>query len=386
MTALITQMIASHPIAVAVGAGLTLLMALIIAFRTLRRVGKLAVGTAVVQAGVTAVVVTGTYLFATEMFHLTWWEATTMAVFLEAATWVTVGMVYDHARNGGEGFGPAGPFFWLFSALGGLLAVIAGRTPGEVIGRAVIVVFGACLWYLQLCRVTTSSGTPGKFRWTPRRMLIAVGAVEPGDADVVDANREWQVRRLARSMRWANGRPPWSWLGRRGLVRLSETTREHAIVEARRRYAVGLLVVSTVHPESAIMRAVLADVSAAQTPGERPAVGQQDGRAVADSVAARWPALWPLDGHHDGQEMADGVAREWPAAGQPGGQQDGRPVDAATAQKELTKLLRRGKTITRSAVMDMYGTTDGTAGRWLAAAKKAATAVNGNRMSDERGA
>lgn len=227
---------------------------------------KLAIGQAIVQAGVTWAVVTGTYEFCIEVFKLPKWEAGAFAVFLEAATWVTVGMIFDHGKGKDKdgkpnvGFGPAGPFFWLFSVLGGVLAVIAGATWGAMVGRAVMVVFGTCLWYLVLLRKTRRSGQRTRFRWTPRRLFVALGALEPESDDVADEHEEWQIRRMARAMRWANGSWPWSWLGNRALTSRAEQTQETVIEAARRRYAVAHVVVSSVQPDSEVMKRIIADV------------------------------------------------------------------------------------------------------------------------------
>ncbi|MFI2577675.1 hypothetical protein ACH5AJ_36380 [Streptomyces rochei] len=272
---------AAEPWLVVVAAGLAaaLVVALLIAAirlvaKTIRAVRgaapnlKLLIGQAVVQVGVTWAVVTGTYAFCERYFKLPDWEAGAFATFLEAATWVTVGMIYDHGKSTDKdgkpstGFGPAGPFFWLFSVLGGLLAILAGVSAGAMIGRAVIVVFGTCLWYLALLRVTRRSGTPSRFRWTPRAALVAIGALAPADQDVRDEHQEWQVRRMARAMRWANGRWPWSWLGTRMLTGRAEQASEDVIAAARRRYAVAHVVVSSVRPDSEVMRRIIADVEA----------------------------------------------------------------------------------------------------------------------------
>lgn len=245
---------------------------------------KMVVGTTVVQAGVTWVVVTGTHDFGIKVFELKVEEAYALAVFLEAATWVAVAMIIDHGKGVNEenqpntGFGSAGPFFWLFSVLGGLLAVVAGASWGEMTGRAVVVVFGTCLWYLVLLRKTRRSGKPGTFRWTPRAALVALGAIEPGDTDVADENREWQIRRLARAMRWSNSAWPWSWLGARSLVKRAETTAEDVINAARRRYAVAHLLTTNVKPESAVMRRVIAGIGGATDPVDT------DTRALLDEV------------------------------------------------------------------------------------------------------
>ncbi len=283
----ITDALLPHLWWLAIAAVALLLLAVVLIARASRGRSnfKLKAGNTVVQAGVTWAVVTGTYAFCERYFQLPRWESLAFAVFFEAATWVTVGMVIAHGRaktTDGQpttGFGPAGPFFYLFSSLGGILAVTGGDTPGAMIGRAVVVAFGTCLWYLTLLTYTRRSDTPGRFRWTPRRLLVAIGAIEPADQDLTNQHHEWQVRRMARAMRWANSRPPWKWLGERALVSRAEQTDESVISTARRRYAVAHLLVDTVTPESDVMKRVIGSVKAE--------VGRGDGLSEIELLAAK---------------------------------------------------------------------------------------------------
>lgn len=291
---------------------------------------KLTVGTLVVQAGVTWAVTTGTYDFGLKVFKLPEHEAVALAVFLEAATWVTVGMILDHGRgkdkNGksNTGFGPAGPFFFLFSILGGVLAVIAGQHFGAAVGRAVVVVFGTCLWYLTMLRKTHRSGTRTRWRWTPRRLGVALGLMEPEPEETGNENVKWQIQRLARAIRWSNGFWPWSKLGARSLVKIAETTTEDVIDAARRRYAVAHLLVKNVKPDSEVMTRVIESVKEAANapvahPGGAPTahplrttVAHPDAAQVAhptDAPAHSARALPPVAAQEEVSQVARPAAR-----------------------------------------------------------------------------
>jgi hypothetical protein len=227
---------------------------------------KKVIGFALVQVGVTYVIIKGVYEFFAGVLAMPPAEAAPLAVYVEAVTWASVGFIYAHGkgtRADGKpnvGFGDAGPLFWIAVLGGAALAVLASPSWEVALGRLVIVVFGAAMWYLQLLGVTTRAGTRPRWRWTPKRLLLAIGALAPEDDDITNEAHEWQVRRLARSIRWSNGKAPLRWLGRWTLVRRAETTTETVLAEARRRYAAAHVVTDHVRPQSPVMAAVIASV------------------------------------------------------------------------------------------------------------------------------
>lgn len=256
----------------------------------LRRGAKRVIGFGVVQAGVTVAIVTGVYDFFRLRLDMPTPEAIVLAIFIEASVWGAVGFIVAHARAGGIGFGDAGPFFAFAQAGGGILAVLGSSTTSAAIGRIVIVGFGAYMWYLQLLQVITRAGKRSSWRWTPRRLLLAVGALAPEDTDVVDEAREWQVRRLARSIRWTNSAWPWRVLGEWTLTRRAEITTEDVLAEARRRFAAAHVLRSQSRADAPTMAAVIKAVTEAATPppGERtPADGGADTEAANQADAWR---------------------------------------------------------------------------------------------------
>jgi hypothetical protein len=276
----VLEWVRSHPTeltiaGVAVGVGLLSLLVVVV-IRALQGRDlntKASIGFGVVQAGVAYITITGVYDFFYGLLDMPTVEAGLLAGFIEACTWAAVGMIFAHGKSGDgkrtkrpEGFGPAGPFFWLTVCGGGVLAILGSTTSSVAVGRAVVVTLGGYMWYLRLLEATHRSGRPSRWRWTPKRLLLAAGALVPADEDINDEAREWQIRGMARALRWANSSWPWSWWGTRSLVRRAEATSEEVMTEARRRWAAGYLLKTQTHPDSPVMQAVLRDVGRGQLP------------------------------------------------------------------------------------------------------------------------
>lgn len=291
---------------------------------------KKTIGFAVVQAGVTYAVITGVYEFFHLRLDMPVIEAILLAIFIEGAVWGAVGFIVAHGRSQKTGFGDAGGLFWFAQTGGGLLAVLGSPSTAVAIGRVVIVALGGYMWYIQLLQVTQRSGKPARWRWTPKRLLLAVGALAPEDNDIEDEAREWQVRRIARAMRWANSRWPWTWLGGRALARRAETTTEDVLSEARRRFAAAWVLREQSKVTSETMSAVVDEAErAAKFAAMRP-----------DTIAANWPAM---AGEVTGQKPDAAAASDRAVAGQSTASagQSGRSKPAAVSGQRRSSKRQR---------------------------------------------
>ncbi len=219
---------------------------------------KLELGFAGAQAGLSVVTIWGVYEFFHKLLKIPTWESVLFAVFIEMAIWTSVGFIIDHGRTMVEkigkdgvatkvpatGWGMAGPFFWIFSLSAGTLAVLASTEETFIgVGRAFVVIIGTSLWVLRLMRATNRPARRSRFRWTPYRIGVRIGWIEPDPIEnEADQNREWRVQGLARAIRLKNtegkviGR--WvRWRGGRMLTRLAEETTPDVLREAQERYA-----------------------------------------------------------------------------------------------------------------------------------------------------
>jgi hypothetical protein len=291
---------------------------------------KASIGFGVVQAGVAFITITGVYEFFRRTLNMPEVEAGLLAGFIEACVWAAVGMIYAHGKGTtkdkdgvekpNEGFGPAGGFFWTTVTGGGVLAILGSENAAVAVGRIVVVVLGSYMWYLRLVQVTTRTGKKTRWRWTPKRAFLAMGALAPEDEDVDDDNREWQVRQLARAIRWSNGRWPFRWLGERSVVKRAETTQEDVLAEARRRYAAAHLMKTSVKPSSEVMKAIIESVQKAQQPVDEQAEAaaeqerereREQARKVAEDLAGVRAALAEVQQQLAGErEQARQVAQQ----------------------------------------------------------------------------
>lgn len=335
--------------------------------------------------------VDGMYHLATGPMGLHGPEALLPAVFFESIGLFLAHKAEERLKSDHKSMGGYGPVVVGLGIFAAFLAAFGGGNFATAAARWAAPVVVVAVWWV-VAHGGDTAATSGRFRWTPTQLLIAIGAIEPGDSDITDTNREWQIRRVARAIRLANGGRLAKWWGGRLLVRRMETVTPGVLAEARVRAATGHVAARDAGWGSATMRRVIEQVSAvdaghpvavlmaapvaSDVAGSRPDGGHSDGQMVADSVAGPWP----FDGRDGGQPAAGNVAGQ--AAGQrpDSGHKDGQDVDPDAAQKELVRLIRRGQRVTRSTVMGLYDVSDGTAGRWLSRARTAASTVNGKRI------
>jgi len=241
---------------------------LIMAVRYVRRQDggvKEIIGTGAVQTIVAFIIVTGVYAYCENILGMPAFEAGISSVGVIACIWAGAGRVISHGKKPGTvGWGPAGPFFWGAVAIGGILAVLGSDSTGVRIGRAAIVILDGWLWSLQLGHFTRPN-PDNRWKWTPRRFLIAIGARAAADEDTLEDPREVRIARIASAMRRSNSFWPFSWWGRRTLDRLGDQTAEDIVAAAIRRRASSRVLVSQAGIESDVMLAAIAAVMEAQT-------------------------------------------------------------------------------------------------------------------------
>jgi hypothetical protein len=133
--------------------------------------------------------------------------------------------------------GRHGRAVWLIAGVMGLIVAFAADSFVEAPLRLAIPLLAAYQWWLGLTAdgVTEDKGATS-WRWTPRRLLLWLGAIEPGERDVVAVDRERRVAQMTNlEYRRRHG---WVRLaGRRGarLARLSLVADDEMIAEVQRR-------------------------------------------------------------------------------------------------------------------------------------------------------
>jgi hypothetical protein len=131
-------------------------------------------------------------------------------------------------------------FVWTLAVIGGSVVALADGWH-QVPLRFAVPLLVAGNWYLDLTADDDpDKREPSSWRWTPRRLLLAIGAMEPGKRDAVTIDRERLTARMTMlKFRLARGDSTLSDLLRRDvrLAKLALSADDAIVVEMRSRVA-----------------------------------------------------------------------------------------------------------------------------------------------------
>lgn len=128
---------------------------------------------------------------------------------------------------------------WITAAIAGGVVAFAADSPVEVVLRPVIPLLVVYQWWVGLTDEDQADDeTPSSWAWTPRRLLIRLGAIRPGAGDVVTLDAQYRIARMTtlyyrhqHGVRWAR-----RWRAGR-LARLSLDASAGMKAEVQRRVA-----------------------------------------------------------------------------------------------------------------------------------------------------
>lgn len=95
--------------------------------------------------------------------------------------------------------GRPGRTTWIIASIMSVVAASAADSFAEVLIRGAIPLVVALLWWDGLVAgATKRSAGSSSWRWTPRRLLLWLGAIEPGERDVEQVHRERLTQTMTR--------------------------------------------------------------------------------------------------------------------------------------------------------------------------------------------
>lgn len=133
--------------------------------------------------------------------------------------------------------GRAGRNAWFVAAGMSLVAVTTAHNLGEAFLRLLVPILLTSMWWDGLVGdgARKSAGATS-WRWTPRRLLLALGAIEPGERDIETVHRERLTQQMTRlEFRRRHGSARQQKASARKLARLSLTADDEVITDVQQR-------------------------------------------------------------------------------------------------------------------------------------------------------
>jgi hypothetical protein len=133
--------------------------------------------------------------------------------------------------------GNAGRMTWFVATGMSLVAVWTAHNPGEAFLRLLVPILLTAMWWNGIVgEGTRKSDGASSWRWTPRRLLLWLGAIEPGERDVDTVHRDRLTQQMTRlEFQRRHGSERRSQRAARKLARLSLTADDVIVAEVRDR-------------------------------------------------------------------------------------------------------------------------------------------------------
>lgn len=240
-----------HSTAVLIGAGVLLVVLTALGIWARRRATSSAIydGAAVVVA--IALSAEGMWEAATEELDLGPGAALLLFAFAELAMLRAARRAKAKVEKGDRP-GQYGLLVWIIAAGAGLAAASASANKTEVLIRVGAPLLVAAQWWVDLMEIMRETldaededeakrrraRQRSSFRWTPRRIGIHLGLIEPGEQDLVTVDRDRRINQLTvTAHRLHHGSPRLARWRRARLRRLALRADDQMVVETQQRVA-----------------------------------------------------------------------------------------------------------------------------------------------------
>jgi hypothetical protein len=176
------------------------------------------------------------WVIARDKAHLPLGVTIMLFAVFEAALLLSMSRAKKHLAVHGWP-GTPGHTAWGIAGLMSLAAIVASDSAGEALVRMFIPFMVTKLWWdgLKSGRAR-KAGSVTSWRWTPHRLLLAIGAIEPGERDVETVHRERLTQTMTR-LEYLRATGSRRFAARRGarLSRLSLKADDALIADVRQR-------------------------------------------------------------------------------------------------------------------------------------------------------
>ncbi|HZM83031.1 MAG TPA: hypothetical protein VFC19_45520 [Candidatus Limnocylindrales bacterium] len=202
--------------------------------------------------------------------------------------------------------GPNGRLVWVVATPMGLVVALSAHSLAEGALRIILPLLAATVWWSQYLpdepHGITGTQRRGTWRWTPRRIGVTLGLLDPTDMDLDQVHAERQVRRLtATAHKLHHGGRIWRGLRAARLRRLGLLATAEMVAEVARRVELVHQIEGLTRPGTVALEAPnrlpANDNSADSAPARKTtAAGKVQRGSTAErvaKVAARMPTATP---------------------------------------------------------------------------------------------
>jgi hypothetical protein len=251
--------------------------------------------------------------------------------------------------------GSYGTTAWSIAAAMALIAAFASHSPAEAALRIAIPLLVTKTWWDGMVGAGTRKlAGATTWRWTPRRLLLWAGAIEPGERDVEQVNRDrlaQQMTRLEFRRQNTSGRAQRRATAK--LTRLSLTADDAIIGEVRQQVArARWYTVTPLTVQPIVFGSTAGAGSQGANPGAKP--GANGGANPPAKPPANGGAKSPANGRKPAHPMAD---------------------DPNPSIRALARTFAKHPAKTNPELAKLAGVSEGTANRYLPKVRAAAVSA-----------
>lgn len=131
--------------------------------------------------------------------------------------------------------GKHGRAVWVIAAVTGGIVTLNSHSVVEVPLRLALPLGAAYLWWNALTADGVTEGEKSSWRWTPRRVLLWLGAIEAGERDARQINRDRQIMAMTALARRVHRRGRFAGWHEARLERLALLADDGMVAEVQRR-------------------------------------------------------------------------------------------------------------------------------------------------------
>ncbi|WP_020522843.1 hypothetical protein [Catelliglobosispora koreensis] len=239
-----------------------------------------------------------------------------------AAVLITIAArAHEHWKTYGN-LGPNGRLLWRIAVPMGVVVALSAHSLAEAAARILLPLLAATV-VMSRYLPDEPEGTPrkrqerGSWRWTPRRIGVSLGLIDPTDADLSQVHAERQIRRLTATAHKLHHGKVWRRMRENRLRRLALLATPEMIAEVHRRISLVNQIAELTAPAPVVLAPAVTAPKPSADAKPKPRTATSKTATTADRVAkavVKMPSATPAQVAAKLAVSERTVQRYWPKA------------------------------------------------------------------------